>query len=240
MRFAFLRPITWALCLAVLVTFPTTASAQSPPASSEQAGKPKQPAKPAPTRPRESIGVRGFGLFGATFFTAKDSFDAVLGSRSGAIFGGGGQLTFPIGLYVEAAAWRFSADGERVFVGPDDEVFPLRIPTTVRVTPLEITSGWRFRNLSRYLVPYAGGGVNWHRYEETSDFAESGEDVDDRFTGYHLLGGVEVRLHRWIYVSGEVALTSVPDALGESGVSAAFDEDNLGGTSLRFKILVGR
>ena len=32
----------------------------------------------------------------------------------------------------------------------------------------------------------------------------------------------------------------VPDALGASGVSAEFDEDNLGGTSYRLKISIGR
>lgn len=188
----------------------------------------------------ETIGVRGFGLIGAHFFSASESFTAVLGSRSGPVFGGGGHVTFPVGLYVEAAAWRFSEDGERVFVGPGDEVFPLGIPTTIQVTPLELTGGWRFTHLSRRLVPYVGAGINWHRYEETSDFAEAGDDVDERFTGYHLVGGVEVRLYRWIHAAGEVTWSSVADALGQGGASAAFDEDNLGGTSIRIKVLVGR
>jgi hypothetical protein len=32
----------------------------------------------------------------------------------------------------------------------------------------------------------------------------------------------------------------VPDAIGEEGVAAAFDETNLGGASFRLKITIGR
>lgn len=218
------RLVTFTLSLLLTLTFAHGASAQSTP-------RENQP---------EAIGIRGFALVGLNAFTAEQSFDAVLGSGSGGIFGGGVQVVLPVGLYAELGAWRFSADGERVFVGPRDEVFPLGIPTTIRVTPLELTAGWRFPRLARRLVPYAGGGVSWYRYKETASFAESGDDVDERFTGYQLLGGVDVQLHRWVHASGELAWSSVPDALGKSGASAAFNEDNLGGTSIRLKILVGR
>ena len=64
--------------------------------------------------------------------------------------------------------------------------------------------------------------------------------MDERFNGFHILGGVEFKATRWLGVGGEIAFTSVPDALGAGGVSEAFDEDNLGGTSYRLKISVGR
>jgi hypothetical protein len=54
------------------------------------------------------------------------------------------------------------------------------------------------------------------------------------------MGGAELRLHRLVGVAGEVMWTSVGDALGESGVSQAFDESNLGGTSVRVKVIIGR
>jgi hypothetical protein len=41
-------------------------------------------------------------------------------------------------------------------------------------------------------------------------------------------------------VAGEANWTTVPDAIGAAGVSAAFDETDLGGTSVRLKITVGR
>ena len=58
------------------------------------------------------------------------------------------------------------------------------------------------------------------------------KNVDERFSGYHLVGGVEYKITRWLGVAGEVTWTTVPDAIGEAGVSAAFDETDLGGTTL--------
>jgi opacity protein-like surface antigen len=140
---------------------------------------------------------------------------------------------------VEVAAAQFRADGERAFVGPNDEVFKLGIPVEITVTPIEITGGWRWRRWNR-LVPYGGGGFSSYRYRETSDFADPDEDVDERFNGFHVLGGAEYRALDWLAVGGEVAWSSIPDAIGNAGVSAVFNEDNLGGTSLRLKISVGR
>ena len=66
------------------------------------------------------------------------------------------------------------------------------------------------------------------------------DDVSDRFNGFHLTGGADFRLARWIAVGGDVAWTSIADAIGESGASAVFEEDNLGGTSLRVRLILGR
>ena len=185
------------------------------------------------------IGARGFATVGLVTFTAKDSVEAVLGKPSGPIFGGGGQVLLPWGIFVQVSASRFKQDGERVFVGPNDEVFRLGIPLEIAITPLDITGGWRFGRWPR-VVAYAGGGYSSYRYQETSDFAEAGENVDERFTGFHVMGGAEYAVSRWLAIGGEVAWASIPDALGQGAVSAAFDEDNLGGTTVRLKISVGR
>jgi hypothetical protein len=58
--------------------------------------------------------------------------------------------------------------------------------------------------------------------------------------GYHLLGGAEYALLPWVWVAGEVQWATVPDALGESGVSSVFEEDDLGGTTFRVKLIFGR
>jgi hypothetical protein len=116
----------------------------------------------------------------------------------------------------------------------------LGIPLTVEITPLEITGGWRFKTLSSRFVPYAGAGWSSYAYSESSEFADPGENSDERFTGWHIVGGAEFRLARWLGVGGEVVFSSVPNALGGGGVSEAFDEDNLGGTSYRLKISIGR
>jgi hypothetical protein len=190
----------------------------------------------------QAIDIKGYGMLGSMRFAASESFEAVLGSSSGFIFGGGAEVGLPLGgLYVGIGAWRFKDEGERVFISGNDEVFPLGIPVTVTVTPIEITGGWRFKNLSPRVVPYVGGGWSSFGYEEVSEVADAGEGEAERFSGFHLLGGAEVRVLRWLGVAGEIAWMSIPDALGTSGsASEHFDETNLGGTSLRLKITVGR
>jgi hypothetical protein len=188
----------------------------------------------------QGVDIKGYGMVGAMNFSASESFDAVLGSSSGTIFGGGAEVGLPWGgLYFGVGAWRYSNDGERVFVSGSD-VFPLGIPLTVEITPVELTAGWRFKQVSSRLVPYVGGGWSSYAYKETSEFSDAGEDVDDRFNGFHILGGVEFRATPWLGIGGEIAFSNVPDALGAGGVSAEFDEDNLGGTSYRLKISIGR
>lgn len=186
------------------------------------------------------LAIRGYGSAGVMIFTASQSFDAVLGSRSLPTFGGGVEVILRDNIFISVSAWRASKDGERVFVGPGDEVFPLGIPLKVKVTPIELTGGWLFTNVSRRFVPYVGGGFSSFRYAEDTDTDEPDDDVDERFSGAHLLGGVEVRIGSWIGVSGEVVWTTVPDGLGQAGASQAFDETNLGGTAVRVKIVVGR
>jgi opacity protein-like surface antigen len=157
------------------------------------------------------------------------------------VFGGGVEVIVARDFFINVHASRFQKDGTRVFV-LNEEVFDLGIPTTVRVTPVQITGGYRFKVGRRQIVPYVGGGVGWYRYSETSDFATGDEDVSETFTGYHLLGGAEVRVSRLFGVSGEVEWSGVPDALGQNpnSASAAFDETNLGGITFRVKFVVGK
>jgi opacity protein-like surface antigen len=89
-------------------------------------------------------------------------------------------------------------------------------------------------------IPYGGAGFSSWQYRETSEFADGDEEVNERFNGFHLVGGAEYRVMRWMAVGGEVMWSSVPDALGGGGVSAAFDESNLGGSAIRVKVTVGR
>jgi hypothetical protein len=239
-------PVVVAALLAIAST--STATAQE---------KPAPPPKPAPSsraasaqRPGQTIGVRGFATFGGFSAQAKNSFEAIFGSSGGPVFGGGAQVLLPYGLYVELSASRFKRTGERVFVGPGDEVFPLGIPLEVTLTPLEITGGWRYFHCPRTtrartgvcrprVIPYAGGGFSSYRYEETSDFAGAEEDIAERFNGFHVVGGAEYLALPWLAVGGEIAWSTVADAL-QGGVAAAFDEDNLGGTTFRVKVSIGR
>jgi opacity protein-like surface antigen len=184
--------------------------------------------------------VRGFADVGATAFSAAESFETILGSRSGLVLGGGVEAMLPMNLFVNVRASRFRKTGERVFMF-EGERFGLGIPATITITPVQFTAGYRHDRGWR-VVPYGGGGVGRHQYEETSDFAEGGENVKESSTGYHLLGGAEVRVSRWAAVAGEAEWATVPDALGEdpNGVSSAFDETDLGGATFRLKVVIGR
>lgn len=223
--------IARALVVCVLLSGATNAFAQAKP----------RPSTPPPPPPSQGISINGYAMFGLMNFTAADSFEVVLGEPSGFIFGGGARVGLPLGgLFVDVGAWRFNGDGERVFVNNGQE-FPLGIPLEVTITPLELSAGWQFRiRGAPKLRPYAMGGYTSYRYEETSESAASTENVDERFNGFHVGGGAEYRLMRWLGIAGEFIWTTVPDAIGESGVSAEFDETDLGGSSFRFKITIGR
>lgn len=226
--------VTTTLIIAMLMA-PSMALAQQKP-------RPRPAPARQPAQPRSrSIQIGGYAMAGNFSFTAKDSFEAILGISSGPIFGGGARIGIPFGgLFVDLGAWRFNDHGERVFV-LNNQVYPLNIPTEITVTPLEVSIGWRFRirKLPK-LTPYLGGGFTTMKYQETSDFATDAENVDENFSGYHLLGGAEYKIMRWLGVAGEGAWTTVPDAIGASGVSKAFNETDLGGASFRFKIIIGR
>lgn len=184
--------------------------------------------------------LRGFADVGSTTFTAGESFTAVLGGDGGMVFGGGAEAVLPQRVVIGVRASRFRRTGERVFLS-GRERFGLGIPATVTVTPVEITGGYRL-DYGWRVVPYAGGGLGWYRYTETSSFADGAENVREQFQGRHLVAGAEIRLRSWIGTAVEAQWATVPDALGAdpNSVSKEFGESNLGGTTVRLKVIVGR
>jgi hypothetical protein len=185
--------------------------------------------------------IRGFADVGSTTFAASESFETILGSATGVVFGGGVEAALPQQFFVGLRASRFRKTGERVFVF-EGERFGLGVPSTITVTPIDVTGGYRIQPRGWSVIPYAGGGIGRYRYEETSAFAETSENVKRSFTSYHVLGGAEFRISRWIGAAGEAQWATVPDALGTdvNGVSTTFDETDLGGFTFRAKIIVGR
>ena len=107
------------------------------------------------------------------------------------------------------------------------------------MTPVEFTVGYR-ETAARRVVSYAGVGVGWHTLKEESPSLQDAGNGSEGHLGYHILGGAEYPVGRWLWLAGEIQWASVPGVLGETGVSAVYGEDNLGGTTFRFKILVGR
>jgi opacity protein-like surface antigen len=110
---------------------------------------------------------------------------------------------------------------------------------TAELVPFEVTGGYRY-NLSPAIKPYASAGFGTYHYQETSQFAEAGENIDTRHAGFVLNGGAEFRLHRWVGLALDVQYTHVPGILGAGGVSQQANENDLGGVAGRLKVVVGR
>lgn len=184
------------------------------------------------------IAVQGSVYAGVTEFAAKRTFRAIFGESEGRIFGGGGQVTIRRGMlrgvFAGVSVERFKDTGQRVFPF-DNQVFPLGIADTVTITPALLTIGYKVGPFRR-ITPYGGGGVGSYRLEETSEFGKDDERVDERFTGYHVLAGVEVRIWRCFGAAGEVKWATVKDALS-GGIARELGEHNLGGTTAVLKLL---
>jgi outer membrane protein W len=195
-------------------------------------------AAPAAAQDPPSLSIRPFAFGSVQSFTAVDTFNAVFGRSYDAFFGGGVQVVFGDRYYVELAASRFSKTGQRAFISNGQD-FQLGIPLTAEIIPFEITGGYRFK-LSPHVRPYVGAGFGSYKYTETSSFNEPTENVDVRHAGFVLNGGAEFRVHRWIGVGADVQYTHIPGILGSGGVSQQAGEDDLGGVSARFKLIVGR
>ena len=187
--------------------------------------------------PEPDLQVFGFGQVGLQRWRAKDTFAAVLGSAQAPMFGAGVQARVHGQILVEGSIDYFKKDGERVFIS-DGEVFKLGIRDTVRVMPVSITVSYRER--ARRFAYYGGVGFGKYLYKEDSDFADPTENINERFTSYHVVGGLELGALGAIKTAFEVQYTTVPDALGTSGASKSFGEKDLGGLQLRVKVLVGR
>ena len=188
----------------------------------------------------DTVALRPFVMGTEQLFSATRTFDAVFGQSHQRFYGGGLQVVVKRLYFAEVAASRFRKTGERAFVF-NNQTFRLGLPLTAEVTPFEVIGGLRFdvRPGQRF-VPYGGAGLGSYAYRESSPSSDPEENVDTRHRGFILAGGVEFRLHRWIRLGVDEQYTRVPGILGLGGVSKASAEDDLGGISLRVKVVVGR
>jgi hypothetical protein len=197
------------------------------------------------------LAIRGLADVGIVAFAARQSFDAVYGSATGPLWGGGVQVAHRAGWFVQAHAAQFKANGERVFVA-GSEVFPLGIQSRLTIVPVDLTAGWRFPIRRRPvpgrpaalqplpIVPYIGAGGALVRVTERDDFAEDDEVVEDSYTGYLVHAGVEFPVRRWLAAGVDAGWRGVPDALTDSPVARAFNESSLDQFFVTFRVTVGR
>jgi opacity protein-like surface antigen len=197
-------------------------------------------AAPAAAQDPPPLSIRPFVMASEESFIAIDTFNATFGRTVFPFFGGGVQVVVNDGFFVELTASRFRQVGERAYLS-GGRSFTLGIPLTATLTPLEISGGYRFRLRHAPRVrPYVAIGVGSYGYQETSDFAQPGDDVDTRHTGYVANGGIEVRLHSWVGLAVDVQYSQIKGILGTGGVSQQAGESDLGGVAARLKLVVGR
>jgi opacity protein-like surface antigen len=209
---------------------PPLRAAQPPSSGMAHGSRRKSPPPPA-------FGARGYGMVSIDWFQASDSFKAILDQSQGVFYGGGGQAIFRH-FFVDVSFEHFKKTGERAVV-VDGQVFRLGIPDTITMDPWRVVGGYRFPAQNN-VTPYVGGGFGSLRFQETSDFADADETIDERFTSYHAVVGAEYAVKKWLWIAGELRYASVPDAIGAPGIAGEFDESNLGGVGVAVKVLVGR
>jgi hypothetical protein len=210
-------------------------------ASTLEAQTQKPPPKPALVRPAPAqqprIALRGYITFGTSRLAANETFEAVAEPQVSAI-GGGVQVTNVWrNAFADVAGSQLSLDGERVFID-NGRIFELGIPLEIAMRPFDIAGGWRLALMRGRIFPYIGAGLTIVQYEETSEFAGSGEDVSESKAGPLVIGGVDVGVWRWISAGGEFRWRRVRGILGERGASAEFGEDDAGGFNAGVRISV--
>lgn len=182
------------------------------------------------------IGVRAVSL---QEVNASDSYDAVFDGDAMTQFGVQFELQirrhFLIGLIYETG----EVDGNRV-LSVDPPISTCTLPggcieETLTLSPIHLTFGWVFAPESQ-VHGFVGVGptlLDWE--DESGPISESGND-----TGYHGVAGLRWSTpnHRFT-VGGELRYSSVPDAVGEAGITGPefFDEDDLGGTTVGLSLL---
>jgi len=192
-----------------------------------------------PTRSEPSVSPRVFALASVQQFSAADTFDAAFGGSVQPFFGGGIQLAWKNGYFLDGTVSFFRKTGERAF-SFDGEAFGLGIPLKSTLVPIEFTTGYRFAGAGESrVVPYVGGGVGFYRYKEESDFDDEGDEVSINKPGYLGMAGVEFKMSRRLWSAVDVQYSRVPGVLGDGGLSAVLGDDDLGGLAIRFRLMVG-
>ena len=164
---------------------------------------------------------------------ASDSFKAVFNRSAGISFGGGVKIDFNWGIFFEASFDYCRRNGQRVFVS-GNEVVKTDLDTNAVLAPFSFSGGYQFFR-DKKVSPYVAGGFSFFYFKE-KEYIAWDEKTSFWHTGYHLLGGVEFLKRDKISLSAEGKWSHVPDVIGHHGVSAYYEEDNIGGLSIIFKI----
>lgn len=191
-------------------------------------------------RRTSGMGVTIYGGAGAVAPDASKSVEAVSGQTTIDSWTVGGRVTNVWRhVFVDLAVSQQAFDGERVFLH-NGTVYGLGIPLRVTMSPRDAALGWRFGDTNSRILPYAALGASQVGYKETADFATSGDNVTGTATGLLVMAGADIRVWKWVAAGADVRYRKVTGVLGESGISQDYAEDQLGGTAVTFRLVIGR
>ena len=213
------------LLLAVSVAFAVPAAAQDPGRQDPGGQDPNAPAHPWGF----NIGVRA-GNFELT--EIDRTYDAIYGGDTFTLIGLDLELQIRKHFLV-ALAWESgSVDGQRVI--PTTPPIQTGIKDELSLEPMHFTVGWLFR-ADKPLQIHVGAGLTFLSFDNKS----LGRTESHSEQGNQFVVGARRSFNRFS-VGVEVRQTSVPDAVGRDGLSAIFNEDDLGGFGthivLRYKV----
>ena len=193
--------------------------------------------RPAPVEAQVSGSLEG-GWYDLS--NARNSTKAVLDGKSGGpLFGASIRLPIGPSFFLSGHGRFMQRTGQRVFVeAPGKPVFPLGHPLKLRVVPAYALLGYNIGGGRSSFAPYIalGGGVT--SYREESDIAGVKETTSaTKPSGHAALGfdygGGSLRFGL------EVSYSLAPNAIGESGVSLVYGEDDVGGASVVARVTFG-
>ncbi len=126
-----------------------------------------------------------------------------------------------------ALSWEHGeVDGEQVL--PTDPPRPIGVRETLTYEPLALTASWVLNPQRRWRVSL-GGGLLLLSWEDRGSRTASGSDP-----GAVALLGVDRELGRW-RLGLELRASTVPNAIGDAGISKLYGEDDLGGVGLHLR-----
>jgi Outer membrane protein beta-barrel domain len=167
--------------------------------------------------------------------SAKAIFD---GSSGGGTIGGFLRFGFGRSFFVEGHGRYFQREGERVFVAaPGSPVFRLGHPLTIRLVPVYGMIGYRFGQWPRW-APYVTLGLGATSYKETSNVAGLVETASATKASGHGALGVDF-LAGPVRFGVELGYSTVPNTIGESGVSKVYGEKDVGGLTVLARLAFG-
>ena len=175
--------------------------------------------------------------------SATQSFKAILGRPSGPCSAAASKLGLPNHLFLSLGRVALPPHGSsRLRVrGPGVQ---LNVADTITITPLELTrqatASARCGRTSSPTSVAASGGTSTRRRRRTRPRPTT---CTTTHTGYHVLGGAEIPLQKWLAARGRCAVVVGPQrasATSRRRRRASTTNTISAGFTLRVKIVVGR